>query len=462
MVVAILLPWAAAFGADKLTLDDCIELALRHRSSIISARGSEDLAKANRLAALGSFLPNVSASYSYSKGETRDQEVRVPYNAYEYTDYEYFVDTIEVDGTQFPVLAQRATDSLYLVDMVSEQPDQSRTSKGYGLSANLSLSGATFFDYFSARTAAQRASLNVIASEQDLIYEVKGAFYAYLAAVENVSVQEDAVERSKEQLKLIESRFELGSAAKSDVLKQKVQYGNDRLSLLEAKNSVTSSKADLAYTVGLDPHSDVEFSTDYMQRSYDGTMDEAIQYGLDNQPTLLSAKKYEVETGHDLRAAHMSYLPSFSAYGNLNWSDGSSGDTVLYNSKSNSWTLGFGLSMNIFDGFSRERNVASAKIARNNARAALTEEKHLVSLQIKQAYLEIEKTSEQVKVNEENVAAAEEDLKITQEKYNLGAATILDLLDAQVSLKEAQMSKISSEFDYNLAVAALEHATGKM
>ena len=100
--------------------------------------------------------------------------------------------------------------------------------------------------------------------------------------------------------------------------------------------------------------------------------------------------------------------------------------------------------------------------ARNNARAALTEEKHLVSLQIKQAYLEIEKTSEQVKVNEENVAAAEEDLKITQEKYNLGAATILDLLDAQVSLKEAQMSKISSEFDYNLAVAALEHATGKM
>ena len=60
------------------------------------------------------------------------------------------------------------------------------------------------------------------------------------------------------------------------------------------------------------------------------------------------------------------------------------------------------------------------------------------------------------------MAAAEEDLKITQEKYNLGAATILDLLDAQVSLKEAQVALIQVDFGLNLAIAQLENAMGKM
>jgi len=94
--------------------------------------------------------------------------------------------------------------------------------------------------------------------------------------------------------------------------------------------------------------------------------------------------------------------------------------------------------------------------------ASLADTKNLVISEVKTAYLEIEQYKEKKSVAEENVDAAEEDLKITQEKYNLGAATILDLLDAQVSLKEAQVSVIQADFDLNLAVAKLENAMGKM
>jgi outer membrane protein TolC len=65
-------------------------------------------------------------------------------------------------------------------------------------------------------------------------------------------------------------------------------------------------------------------------------------------------------------------------------------------------------------------------------------------------------------VAEETVASATEDIKITQEKYNLGAATILDLLDAQVSLKRAEVSLISVDFDLNRAIASLEKSMGKL
>ncbi|MEW5924771.1 MAG: TolC family protein, partial [Candidatus Zixiibacteriota bacterium] len=61
---------------------------------------------------------------------------------------------------------------------------------------------------------------------------------------------------------------------------------------------------------------------------------------------------------------------------------------------------------------------------------------------------------------EENVAAAREDMSLIQEKYNLGAATILELLDAQVSLITAQNNKVEVDFDYNLSIARLENAMG--
>jgi len=462
-VVSLVLFAATTASAEKLTLDDCIELALENRSQIIKARHAEDLARAGRRAALGDFLPSVSASYSYSEGETRDQENTVPVNDYITTSVDtstvLFTDT---NNVSYYVDFQRPTDSVFIGEVVSRPADQSRSGSSYGIDAALTLSPATWFNYVSARSNVDKARLDVIASEQDLIYRVKSVFYAHLASIENVSVQEDAVERSKEQLKLIESRFELGSAAKSDVLKQKVRYGNDQLSLLEARNSVTSSRADLAYTVGVDPNSDVEFSTEFRQRTHGESMEEAIQFGLAHQPGLLSAEEQVTVTKHDLSAARMGYLPSFRAFAGMEWSDGSSGDTVVFDSKSNSWSAGFTLSWNIFDGFSRERSVSYAKIQHNNARVDLIEARHAVALDVKKAHLDIDKATQQVNVNEENVEAATEDMRITQEKYNLGAATILEVLDAQVSLKTAQMQLISSQFDYNLAVAKLELAMGKM
>jgi outer membrane protein len=283
-----------------------------------------------------------------------------------------------------------------------------------------------------------------------------------LAALENVDVQRDAVERSREQLNLIESMYEVGSAAKSDVLKQRVQLGNDRLTLISAENSVQTTRADLAYTIGLDPNADVEFHTEHISREFTGTLDEAIAFGMERRPDLLAAHKSLDAARHGVRSAWSTYLPTLGGSGSLTWFNGSSGDTVLYDNSHRTLTYSLTVSWNIFDGFWRERQLAQAKITRNNSRAQLSDQRNNVIVGIKTAYLDIEQTKLQQEVAAENVAAADEDLRITQEKYNLGAATILDLLNAQVSLKEAQVSLIRAEFDHNLAIARLENAMGKM
>lgn len=428
-LVTILVLLSSSVSAQELTLNDCIELALNNRSTIVAARGRESVAKAGKLTALGAFLPRVEASYSYSKGkETNVKTFDV-------------VSMTEVDG-----------------------PDQDiGPSKRMSLSAGMSvLNVGNFYSLAEAKLRVDATRLDVLNSEQDLIYSVKVSYFAYLASVENIDVQEEAVKRSEEQLKLIQSRYELGSASLSDVLKQKVLFGNDQLALLTASNTVVTAEASLAYTIGLDPNKNHKFSKDYGEHSYTGTIDDAVKFGLINEPGYLSIQKNLDASKKAVKVSLSEYLPKLSANTSFSKFNGTQAYPTVFDYSSNTLQYGFSVSWNIFDGFFRERNVTSAKINRNNAMAQVAETKNFLAREIKTAYYGIVQQKKSKNIALANVEASTEDLKITQEKYNLGAATILDILNAQVSMKTAQVSLIRSDFDLNLAVAKLENAMGKM
>ncbi len=432
VLIALMAMTASAQG-NKLTLDDCIELALQKRASIIAARGAESLAKAGQRSALGAFLPRVYASYNYGRGKETDIEPP----------------TVVVD---------EFGDTLAVID---EQ--DFGTSTSLTVSASVSVFDlSNWFDLFGATASKRAAHLDVINSEQDLIYGVKLAYYGYLAAVENVRVQEKAVARSEESLKLIQSRYDLGSASRSEVLKQKVQYGNDRLSFLMASNAVVTTKAWLAYTIAIDANSDVEFSTEYDVRQFEGTLEDAIGFGMEHEPGLLSAEANVSAAKNGVRSGLASYLPSVNARYSFTRSDGTRAYPLVFDYSSNQRTWGFSVDWTVFDNFSREYRVTSAKVSLNNARAYLADTRNNVIQAIKTAYFGIEQQKRAQQVAQESVDAAQEDFKITQEKYNLGAATILDLLDAQASLTDAQVALIRADFDLNLAISQLENAMGKM
>jgi outer membrane protein len=425
---------SAPVRAAELTLDDCIDLALKNRAAIIAARGQEQVSKATERAALGAFLPNVSASYDYTKEDQRHRTVQ------------------GLDSTGASV--------------TQDLPNLKFTNKQTNIGGSLNFTlPDVWFSYIASRVDHESSRLDVIASEQDMILAVKTAYYSYLAAVQNVSVADETVKRSEEQLKLIQSKYDLGSAALSDVLKQKVQYGNDRLTQLQAQNSVANARASLAFTIGLDPRQDTQFATSYLPRTYEGTMDDAINFGLSHRPSLLSQEKSLQSSKYRLNSSLSGYFPKVTPFASYGYSRSTGVNPATYSARTTSQqtlTYGFGLSLNIFDGFAREQRVSQAKMTRNNASAQLADLRNQVASDIKTSYLNIQALKEQKKVTDETVASASEDLKITQEKYTLGAATILDLLNAQVSLKQAEQSQIQAGFDLNLAVSRLENAMGKM
>lgn len=411
--------------ARVLTLDDCITEALKNHPDVVRARGQVKRADGVLWQSFGAFLPNISAGGSVTQINS-EPGVRV------------------------------IQDQLYQTSGITKNYD-------LGLSAGLTVfdGGQNIFNYLGARADKSYYKYLSEQTEQNLILTVKTTYYSYLASERTKEIREEAVKRGEEQLKLAQSKFDVGSASKSDVLKAKVQYGNDKLSLLEAENAVSINRANLAYLIGIDVNSDIEFSRETPKRDYSGSENEALKFGLSNHPGLLSTESNLSAARYGVKSIWGRYAPSVSVRVSRGWSNEYWGMVNDFSDDDARWTISTSLNFTIFDNFSRKAAMASAKASLNDARVAYHYQRNSVANEIKKAYLDMNKAFEALKLADENESAATEDMALVQEKYNLGAATILELLDAQVSLITAQNSKIQAEFDLNLAIARLENAMGK-
>jgi outer membrane protein TolC len=434
--------------AEELTLDDCIKLALEKNNRVIAAQNQVKLAKGNVWRTFGSFLPRVgvgissSEVHSYIPSQTYDADTLL--NVYHTG---LTIDSLTLEAT--PPYTVEARDVI---------------SKSYNLYGSASFvlfnGGSNIFNYFGSRADKKYAEQLAEKSEQDIIYEVKVRYFAYLKALDQLEIAVEAVKRGEEQFKLANSKYEVGSASKSDVLKAQVRFGQEKLGLLGAENNTQTALANLKYLIGLDVNSDATISNQYVVKEYSGTENDALKLGLANHPGLLASEYNLKAAKYGVRSTFGQYFPSLSLSLSKNFTGTKWSEVNDLNREDGSWTFGASLNWDIFTGFSRKRDMTWAKITLSNARAGLHYDRNGVALDIKKSYLDIERSKEALVVAEENVLAAQEDMSLVQEKYNLGAATILELLDAQVNLITAQISKVTAEFDYNLAIAKLENAMG--
>jgi len=426
IVIAFLTLFLAAgsLSAKVLTLEDCIQLAIKNSADLVRARGQVRVADGLVWQAFGAFLPGISASGSVNQINSEP--------------------------------GQRV-----IQDQIFQSSGLTK-SYNLGASANLTIfnGGQNIFNYLGAKTDKSYYEYTAEQTEQSLVLSVKTTYFAYLAALKLKQAGEEAVKRSEEQLKLATSKYEIGSASKSDVLKAQVQYGKDKLFLLDTDNGIRTSRADLAYLIGADVNSDVDFSQEYERKDYSGTEEEALKFGLAHYPGLLAGEKNLQAAKYDLRSTKGRYLPTVSFGVGRSWSNEFWSNVSKFRRQDARWSFGTSIDIPIFDNFSRKAALSRSKVNLNNARADYSYLLNNLALQIKKAYLEINKAEEALKVAEENEAAAKEDMSLVREKYSLGAATMLEVLDAEVSLITAQNSKIQSEFDFNMAVAKLENAMG--
>jgi len=428
-ILTALLPSQTLNAQDDLpllTLEECIEKGLNNDPDIVRAEQSLSQINNTLWTDYGSFLPSVTTSlgYNWNSRPTVAEYIETP------------------DGQPIPVYVNE--------------------SYSTSLNINQNLFNG-FSDYFTLRANRhnKRAVEKNYSNEViNAVYDIRTGYYEVLQTMKLADVQRKALERSREQLRITETRYELGSAALSDVLKARVSEGEARLNLINAENNYKVAMANLNYLVGIDIEQQYRVDSSVIVRETDYTLENSLAVAIDNNPTLQSLKASLDASRNSVRAAWGGFLPNLNFNFSTSYYQAGAFEFGDIYSANHNYRYGLTLSLNIFDRFLTKRNVSTARASLNTDKFNYHNYVNNLKLLVTQSYLNLERAQLAMEVSGDKLASAQEDYKLAQEKYSLGAATILDLLNAEVSLKTAESDLIDSEYNLNLAIASLEKALG--
>ena len=407
----------------SVTLADAIRLSERVQPAVVRAAGDMETAAAQRRNAWGAYLPTLSASSSassfFSEGTSR------------------------ID----PVTGQLL----------------SGNSSNRSLSTSLSAS-VDLFTGFRRGAEMGAARANQTAAEASFVdarfqqaLATTNQFLDALAAQQLVRVRESSVRRAEEQLKTSVAKLRAGSATRSDSLRSLVTLGNTKLELIRAGTDLATAEAGLARLIGETGRVKASDDSAYY-RVMDDPDTAAIRAEAEaRSPRIQSASASADAARASLKASRAGYWPSLSLSANTAWNASRSNDYDLFNQRQ----LSLGLRWNLFDGFDRELTIALRSATAEVADATAADERRAVAAELTARLAELEAARALIDITLTSVVAATEDIRVQQERYRLGASTIVDVLTSQEALNQAEVDVVVARFDYLRAKASLEALIGR-
>lgn len=420
-----LLPAALVAQGERpaVTLDEAIRLAEQVQPSMVSAQTAIYNAEARLRVTSGAFLPNLnlstSGSTNFSEGPQRVDNA---------------TGQIISGDTRSSSIGASISTSIDLFTGFRRGADR-RAARAQLAAAEASLTNATF--------TQRLATMNL--------------FYDALAAEQLLGVREASLRRAEEQFNAAVNRLQAGAATRSDSLRSLVTMGQARLQLITAQTQLATAEANLGRIIGREGR--VRAVTDsalYQVRTLLDTAGLRAE-ALANAPTVQTAMANADAAQASLSASKAAYWPSLSLSANNQFSGASRNDYEIYQSRSASISL----SWPIFNRFNREQSIRNQASALDVAQANVGEARRQVLASLTTRLAELSAAETRIEITGISVVAATEDLRVQQERYRLGLATIVDLLTAQESLNQAEVDAVNARFDYLRARAQIETLIGR-
>ncbi len=409
-------------SALQISLSEAVRMAQQNSPSTVQARGAIRTSNAAVKQSFAAFLPSLSLSAGTSNQRG---------------------DRFDTQGNLVPFTGQP-------------------TNYSTGLNGNLQLfdGGRRYFDLNRSRADVDAAEAGETVQRYQVALQVKQQYYNILAARESESAALAQIEQTTQQLRSASIRLRAGAATLSDSLRSVILLGNARLSLLNAQNNLSLSNATLTRLVA-SPRPVTAVASDTIDQAVTiPAIAELERYALE-APAVLQADAQLTAARAAVRSAKSSFLPTV----NMSFQRGGSGldprfgvgdKRYAYNQNVN-----FSLQFPLFNNLNREVNVARAAVAEDNAVVSLRDSKFLARQTLVQTLNQMSTARQQVEIQMSSVAAALEDLRVQQRRYELGATTLLDLLTSQTQLDQARTSLIRARYDYRVAKAQLEALIGR-
>ena len=331
-----------------------------------------------------------------------------------------------------------------------------RSNEGYTASLGLDL---LVFDFgrtpAQVRAAAARCAAaveNLRSAENDVRYEVRGAFFNLGKARELRQVAEESVRQYQETLEQVRAFQEVGRRTRYDVTKAEVDLGNARLELIGARNAEAAAQAALATGIGLAENPGWRSGAGGLDDVPGGVADWMAR-ARERNPDLTALRAQEAAASATVDEAVASLYPSFS----LRADSSGSGDgfPLVWNASgalSAAWSL--------LDGGRRLSRIDEAAANLRSVRAQRAERENALQLELQRARSDRDIARERFELSDLILRQAQESLALVAERYRLGRASAIEVTDAQVSVTRAQAGRVQARYDWQAAVAQVLHAMG--
>jgi outer membrane protein len=413
----------AAAQERSVTLEEAIRLSARVQPEVVRAASAVRTAGAQKRNAWGAFLPSVTAASSgsdfFSEGENR------------------------VDPVTGLVTSGNTTNRSINTSLSASVDLFTGFRRGAELSA--------------ARANVTAADASLINSQFQQALTTTNQFLDALAAAQLLRVRQASVRRAEEQLKTSIAKLRAGSATRSDSLRSLVTLGNTQLDLITTQSDLATAEANLARLIGESGrvHA-IDDSSFYVVLPAVDT--QALRSEAQTRsPQVQSAASSAAAARASVRASRSAYWPTLALSANTGWSGNRATDYQLLNQRQVSLALRWSL----FDRFDRELAITQREADLDVAEATATDAKRAVEAGLQQRLAELDAAKTRIQITQTSVAAATEDLRVQQERYRLGASTIVDVLTSQEALNQAEVDVVNARFDYLRAKAQLEALIGR-
>ena len=345
----------------------------------------------------------------------------------------------------------------FFIDQLTSVPNSNQTYNFYEASFNLTQTIFTFgqritqvrqakYAYKSSRDQARWTLVNLLASVET----------AYDTLAQNLLLVEAAkktVEDYRAQLQVAQAEYQIGMAAKFDVLNARVNLSNAQLNLITARNNVSTARVALNNAMGIESSVSYTVDTDLSYVPFRADYQKLIAQALRNRPDLSSAVNQKKADLHNERYYESTYMPSIGMTGSYTYA--SMFFPLTYN-----WSVGATISIPIFSGFltvhqerQAQKTTLAARDAEENVRVGIV-------ASIRQDIYNLNTAMERIRTTQDLLSQAKESLRLAAGQYQVGVGSAVALTQAEADLAAARAQVVQAVYGYKIARATLIRDSG--
>ncbi len=439
-LLLVLIPLVPQARGKVLTMDEAVQIALKQNPTLQAARLTFSMAKEAEREAWTRYFPTIKFNYNYTRWneeqKVKTQPVTIP---------PLFPGMEPFTFKPGHIITSRQ--NVYEYYFSFQQP----IFTGWAITAAHKMAILT----------ARQAELEAQETRLEVAYNVKKAYLGILTAKRMEEVAQLAVKQLSRHLFVAKNFFAKEMIPRNDLLKSQVALAQARQDLVRARNGVAVAKATLNAILHRDVTAPLEVEDIELLPRPAFSLKEAIKRALDQRPIVEAARKGVEKSKEGIRLARSEYFPHlmlegvYRKHGNH---PNCNGDDLT---DAEDWRITAGLEWTLFQMGRTRHQVEKARLGELKALEELKEVEDKVSLEVQEAYLDMEAARKNIETARTAVEQARENFRVTEERYKEQIDTSTEVLDAQTLLTQAQTYYYRAIYQYNLAVAKLLRVMGE-